>query len=127
MAALTTIAALINVCLNLVLIPRYGLHGAVYSSIGSFLFLTIGLTFFGRRFVQVNVAWRKVTLYISTMVVLAALISALQFDNQWISFFASSFAAMIGYMSVIYVLDAELRLGMQQGVRLARQKLGLGN
>ncbi|MEO1245976.1 MAG: oligosaccharide flippase family protein [Pseudomonadota bacterium] len=124
MAVLTSIAAAINIVLNLILIPRFGLHGAVYSSIGSFLFLTLSLALFGRRFVRVRIAWGQLLLCVSSVIVLSLLISRLEFDNRYVSFFMHGSVAAVAYMALLYAFDRETRAALHTGLGWAKQRLG---
>ena len=123
MAVLTTLAAVINVVLNLFLIPRIGVAGAVYSSVGSFVFLTLSLALFGRQFVQVKVAWTKISLYVTTTAILAFAISRVAIDNMIVSFFVHSALAAASYLVVLYLADSEIRKSLQQAYKWGISRL----
>lgn len=69
LAPLTLGAAVVNVAVNLLLIPRYGIHGAAWATVLAFAFLFVTTSAAARRYFAVRYEVR-------TLVVLSALIGA---------------------------------------------------
>jgi O-antigen/teichoic acid export membrane protein len=59
-------AALLNVVLNLVLIPRYGMMGAAVSMLVSYFAMFLGITWKAQRAFRVGYQWRRVGLSVGT-------------------------------------------------------------
>jgi O-antigen/teichoic acid export membrane protein len=57
---ITGAAAALNVGLNLVLIPRYGIHGAAASAVVAFVVMFAGMTWWAQRVYPVPYQWRRV-------------------------------------------------------------------
>jgi O-antigen/teichoic acid export membrane protein len=57
---ITGAAAAINVGLNLVLIPEYGIHGAAASAVIAFAVMFVGMTWWAQRVYPVPYQWRRV-------------------------------------------------------------------
>jgi O-antigen/teichoic acid export membrane protein len=67
---ITGAAALLNVALNLILIPPYGMTGAAISMVASYFAMFLGITWKAQRVFPVIYQWRRVALAIGTAVVL---------------------------------------------------------
>jgi O-antigen/teichoic acid export membrane protein len=67
---ITGAAALLNVALNLILIPPYGMTGAAISMVASYFAMFLGITWKAQRVFPVIYQWRRVAVAIGTAVVL---------------------------------------------------------
>lgn len=61
--------AILNIALNIVLIPRYSYNGAAYSTMISFAFTLIPIIFFSQKAIRINIDWLLFlkVLFFSTM------------------------------------------------------------
>jgi O-antigen/teichoic acid export membrane protein len=66
----TGAAALLNVALNLILIPPYGMTGAAISMVVSYFAMFLGITWKAQRVFRVHYQWRRVGLSVGTAVAL---------------------------------------------------------
>jgi O-antigen/teichoic acid export membrane protein len=57
---ITGTAAALNVALNLVLIPRYGINGAAASAVVAFAVMFVGMAWWAQRVYPVPYQWRRV-------------------------------------------------------------------
>ncbi|MGE5691037.1 MAG: lipopolysaccharide biosynthesis protein [Pseudomonadota bacterium] len=57
----TGAAAVLNVALNLALIPRYGMEGAAAATVAAYALMFVGMAWWGRRVYPVPYQWRRVT------------------------------------------------------------------
>ena len=69
----TGAAAVVNVALNLVLIPSYGMMGAAIATIAAYVTMAIGMAWWSQRIYPVPYQWRRVTTAALAAVALAAL------------------------------------------------------
>jgi O-antigen/teichoic acid export membrane protein len=67
---ITGAAALLNIALNLILIPPFGMTGAAISMVASYLAMFLGITWKAQRVFRVIYQWRRVAVAIGTAVVL---------------------------------------------------------
>jgi O-antigen/teichoic acid export membrane protein len=67
---ITGAAALLNIALNLILIPPFGMTGAAISMVASYLAMFLGITWKAQRVFPVIYQWRRVAVAIGTAVVL---------------------------------------------------------
>jgi O-antigen/teichoic acid export membrane protein len=69
----TGAAAVVNVALNLILIPPYGMMGAAVSTIAAFSTMFVGMTWWAQRIYPVEYQWRRVVTAAAVGVALFAL------------------------------------------------------
>lgn len=124
LAAITAAAAGLNVVLNIVLIPRLGIMGAVYASVGSYCALTFGIFWVSRALLRVAVPWDGVLRHAG-----AAMLAGLA--AQWIEMSAPlgelalrSLVAVGMYVGCLYCLDRAMRDGLKLVLRNRRGLLG---
>jgi O-antigen/teichoic acid export membrane protein/glycosyltransferase involved in cell wall biosynthesis len=68
----TGIAALVNVALNLALIPPYGMMGAAIATVAAYSTMAVGMAWWSQRLYPVPYQWRRVATAALAAVVLAA-------------------------------------------------------
>ncbi|MFC1585750.1 oligosaccharide flippase family protein [Fibrobacterota bacterium] len=66
----SVIGTIINVGLNIVLIPRYGLIGAAYATVFSMVIMNIALVMIGQRLYKIDYEWRAI-LFLYAIVIMA--------------------------------------------------------
>jgi len=57
---ITGFAALVNVALNLILIPAYGIMGAAVATVAAYVVMFLGMTWYAQRVFPVPYQWRRV-------------------------------------------------------------------
>jgi O-antigen/teichoic acid export membrane protein len=67
---ITGSAALVNVALNLVLVPRYGIEGAAAASVSAFALMFAAMAVYAQRLYPVPYQWRRVTTVLGVAVAL---------------------------------------------------------
>jgi len=75
---ITGAAAVLNVVLNVVLIPPFGMMGAAIATIGAYGTLFIGMAWKAQRVFHVPYQWRRVALAMGTAIVLTVVARALE-------------------------------------------------
>jgi O-antigen/teichoic acid export membrane protein len=70
--AITGAAALLNVVLNLVLIPPYGIRGAAFATLSAYVAMFAGMAWKAQRVFPVPYQWRRVGLAVGVAVALTA-------------------------------------------------------
>jgi O-antigen/teichoic acid export membrane protein len=73
----TGVAALVNVALNLILIPSYGMMGAAAATVAAFSIMFLGMAWWAQRIYPVPYQWRRVATLLAVAVGLTALGKAL--------------------------------------------------
>ena len=67
----TGVAAAVNVALNLILIPRYGMMGAAVATIAAYVTMFAGMTWWAQRIFPVPYQWRRVLTAVAAAIALA--------------------------------------------------------
>ena len=70
---MTGVAAVVNVLLNLLLIPTYGMMGAAIATVAAYTTMAIGMAWWSQRIYPVPYQWRRVATATLGAVALAAL------------------------------------------------------
>ncbi len=68
----TGVAAIVNVALNLILIPRYGMMGAAAATIAAYATMFAGMTWWAQRIYPVPYQWRRVATAVAAGLALVA-------------------------------------------------------
>ena len=58
--AITGVAAALNVALNLILIPPYGMMGAAVATVAAYVVMFLAMTWYAQRVFPVTYQWRRV-------------------------------------------------------------------
>ena len=107
---ITGSAALVDVVLNLLLIPEYGIRGAAAASLTAFTLMFVGMAAYSNRLYPVPYQWRRVC----TLLLTAA---ALTVVGRIVDRLEVSIALIIAYPLVLLVLGFYLPF---ERARLAR-------
>ncbi len=108
-ALLTLGCATLNILMNLFLIPAYGILGAAYATVASYLVLTVLVTGFSRGLLRVKWPLRSLAIYLGAAVVSAYLTIHIEHQNLLISLLLKSFVTVASYSTIVLVLDSRLR------------------
>jgi len=68
----TGVAAAVNIALNLLLIPPYGMMGAAVASVAAYMTIFVGMVWWSQRIYPVPYQWRRVTTAAGAGIALAA-------------------------------------------------------
>ena len=100
------IAAFVNIVLNIILIPIYGIIGAAIATFVSYLVLTVMACFVSRRYLKVNCHWKR-------LITISILISVTAFCLFRISLFLeanlfqtiiANICVLLAFLVIIYFL-----------------------
>jgi len=94
----TGAAAIVNVALNLALIPPYGMIGAALATVAAYATMAVGMAWWSQRIYPVPYQWRRVVTAAAAAVGLAVLGKAIDVG------FAGAFALCVAYPLALGVL-----------------------
>ena len=115
-------ACVVNVALNVVLLPRIGLFGAAVATLGSYGAMTALFAFFAQRCLPLSADWRAWFKYSAVGVLTWLVVSRLEINHMFLSLVIRAGLSLILYFGVLSVLDARTR-GL---AKLAMRSLTLG-
>jgi O-antigen/teichoic acid export membrane protein len=101
----TGVGAAINIGLNFLLIPIWGITGAALATLASYLVMAIAVYKITQRFYKINYEKTKVLLTLSLVIIVAAIYYWLSYSNQLL--FVYKLLLMAGFIASIFlfVLD----------------------
>jgi O-antigen/teichoic acid export membrane protein len=116
------VACLVNVALNVVLLPRIGLFGAAIATLGSYAVMTALFAFYAQRCLPLSADWRAWLKYSAVGVLTWFVVSRLEINHMFLSLVVRAGLSLILYFGILLVVDARTR-GL---TKLAVRTLGLG-
>ena len=122
-SAIEWVAALMNIGLNLLLIPRIGIAGAAYATLASYLCLTVLAWIVSRRHLQVKYEWRGVSILVVGMSLVAAVVYFLSFNTSVLYQLALSVPLLLIFISgtFIYILNREEKQAVLEYIAYVRK------
>ncbi|MDA0262365.1 MAG: oligosaccharide flippase family protein [Proteobacteria bacterium] len=105
-ATFSWLAAVLNIGLNLILIPRFLLAGAAWASFGSMIFLSLGYFMVSQRLWRVRYEYRRLFITITLIVVFAAAMNFLPVSPLWMAslvklIYLGLFAVMLALFGIV--------------------------
>ncbi len=112
--AVTGAGALVNVGVNFLLIPKLGILGAAFATLGSYLVMAAGLYLVANRFYTVKYEWRKIIIIISLMIVSGIIYYYLYFEG--LLNFYNKLAILVLFVILLFVLRVIKREEIRQAI-----------
>ncbi|MEM8948815.1 MAG: flippase [Pseudomonadota bacterium] len=109
MMAIMGCAAVLNVALNAVLIPRFGIEGAAMTSLVSYAFFTGVCWYFGRKSLTIRIELKPVIYYGIAAAIMAAAVLAVDMPLGAGRLFVKISLGATVFALVVLALDGELR------------------
>lgn len=106
------IAAVLNIILNIVMIPTFGYMGAVYATVVSYTTATVLTYFFVKRLMAVPVPLKEIFTTIFAASVCTALLLTIPVASNLIELMLKATAAMAIYAALIFVFNRKLILSV---------------
>lgn len=115
-------AVLVNVVMNMVLLPRIGIMGAAYATVGGYAVSLIGSIVWGRRVFPIRFPFRPALEILAASVIMAVCIRILNLPRNLIGLTATVSLGIIIYLAAAVALNiAGLRTRIVQARLLGRQ------
>ena len=113
-------AAAVNIGLTLVLVGPYGIEGAAFAALVSYLVYTVLAAYYGRKVVKITIPWSDLTKFgIFTLIMYAVVIKVSPADLVVRIFSQMAVGALI-YGILISIFDNEIRGLLQKGLAKLR-------
>ena len=117
--AAMAIPAVANLVLNLILIPRFGLDGALWATVASYALGLVASMALGARVLPLPVPWTTLTQVLGATAVMAAAVAALPDLGGWAELIVKSSVGAAVFGAIAFALDiGALR---SRGLDLIRQ------
>ncbi len=119
LASLMAGAAILNVALNVLLIPKYGLEGAVLATVGSYGVLTVVMVVLSRRYILIAIPVRALVTCGAAGLVAAAVLRLMSFDSELVSIAVKSATGVALYLVPVLTFNPALREMARAGIHRA--------
>jgi len=106
--ALSMTAAVVNVGLNILLIPMVGIMGAAYATLTTYMLLVTLIALKSHKYLKIKIASGKILKYITLSVVTMLLVSLITLTGMQGLLLKTAVGALF-YMSVILISDKRLK------------------
>lgn len=117
LAGLTAGAAAFKATLNFVLIPRYGIEGAAWATIASYVALTAAITILGSRYIRVHVSIGRTAIHLGSAVLTGVAVSHIAFNVPALTLVAKACGGVLLYAALLLALDRSLREAARTALR----------
>ena len=111
------IAAVLNVVLNVFLIPHYGIVGAAFATFLSYFMFMIAITIDSYRLLSFSISYKRISYYFFCSVVMLLIICQIAISNLFVGLCVKILSGFILYGLAILCIDKELRLFMLRWIK----------
>ncbi len=101
--------SVLNLVLNSIFIPKYGILGAAQATLISYLFYAVILTYFSMREFSFNIEYRRISSFIIASGSMFFIIIHINFPGSLMTLLAKIFAGALIYVFLVILLDREIR------------------
>jgi O-antigen/teichoic acid export membrane protein len=102
-------ACLVNIGLNMVLIPRFGIVGAAQATLLSNLFYTVMITYYAFKEFSFQIDYGHIFRYLGAATIMYLTVKMIHLDNQLVNLVSEIAAGAVVYSSLVLVFDREIR------------------
>jgi O-antigen/teichoic acid export membrane protein len=117
-------SCLLNMMLNIALIPKYGIIGAAVATLIAYTFYILVLIVYSFRKFGFKIDYRHISLYFCVGFIMYVIINKMTILNLWISLSTKIIVGVILYFLIVSVFDKEVRSGL---LKILRSYLAFGS
>lgn len=117
-------SCLLNMALNVVLIPEYGIIGAALATLIAYIFYILILIIYSFRRLKFKIDYYHIFFYLSSAFIMYIIITKITILNLWISLSTKIIVGVILYFLIVSVFDKEVRSGL---LKILRSYLAFGS
>ena len=102
---------LLNIGLNIILIPRFGIVGAAQATLISYFFYTLVITYYAFKEFSFPIDYRRIILYLGASLFMFLTVKniQLQLGNSLVNLFSQVGIGIIVYSTFVLLFDGEIR------------------
>ncbi len=124
LAAFMALAAVLNLGLSVLLIPRFGIMGAVAATVGSYGALTFALIRGGRRHARPKLSLRTLVVCVLAAAGIGTLLTAVMVESLVLSIVAKLTVGGAAYVALVIGFDPQLRALSLTALRWGLARIG---
>lgn len=115
-------SCILNIGLNFILIPRYGIIGAAIATLFAYIYYIILLIIFSFRKIQFKIYYKNILKYLICGIVMYAVISNIFISNQLIEMFTKIIVGTIIYSSLVIMIDKEIKHNLLRIIKIVKSR-----
>ncbi|MGM7702941.1 lipopolysaccharide biosynthesis protein [Pseudalkalibacillus sp. Hm43] len=118
------VASILNVVLNLFLIPKYQIYGAAYSTISAYLVSLILSALIGKKIFPLVFPWLNVLKIFIAVSAMSAILLFLEFENSIVTLIVKSAIGIIVFLISTYLLKIdEVMIAISKAKRILAKRI----
>jgi O-antigen/teichoic acid export membrane protein len=102
-------ACIVNIFMNLFLIPRYGITGAAQATLVSYVFYTILITYYAFKEFSFRIEYERILLYLGLSLVMFVFIKNIDFGLHLINLISRVGIGVLVYSLLVFAFDGQIR------------------
>jgi O-antigen/teichoic acid export membrane protein len=108
-------AAAVNIVLTVVLVRPFGIEGAAFAALVSYILYTIMAAYYGRKVVKISVPWLDVLKYGLFTLIMYGVVINIDLPDLAFRMFSQIIVGAIVYSALIVIFDRQVRDLLRQG------------
>jgi O-antigen/teichoic acid export membrane protein len=109
-------AAAVNIVLTVLLVRPFGIEGAAFAALVSYILYTVMAAYYGRKVVKINIPWFDVLKYGSFTLIMYVVVVYIDPPDLAFRIFSQIIVGALVYGALIIIFDRQLRNLLRQGV-----------
>lgn len=109
MTKLVVYACVINILLNVVLIPRIGLQGAAIATLVSYLIMVLSMGVVSFQLIPLHVSYLGFAANLTAAAITFAAVRLLQFPHAWMNVTVKGLSGLLIYSALVYLMNPVAR------------------
>jgi O-antigen/teichoic acid export membrane protein len=109
-------AAAVNIALTVVLVRPFGIEGAAFAALVSYILYTVMAAYYGRKVVKIRIPWFDVLKYGSFTLIMYGVVVYIDPPDLAFRIFSQIIIGVLVYGALIIIFDRQVRNLLRQGV-----------
>lgn len=124
MTKLVVYACVVNILLNVILIPRMGLQGAAISTLVSYLFMVLLMGAVSFRLLPLQLSYSGFALNLLAGAITFGVVRLIQFPHAWMNVAVKGLLAVLVYTALVYAINPAMRRAASRLLNGTKQDIG---
>lgn len=103
------VTCIINILLNMIMVPAYGIEGAAQATLISYILFAIVVTFYSFREFSFDIDYRRITIYVLSSVIMFVSVKLIFIENIILKLMTQFVDGVVVYITVVLLFDTEMR------------------
>ncbi|MBN8777411.1 polysaccharide biosynthesis C-terminal domain-containing protein, partial [Thiomonas arsenitoxydans] len=109
-------AAAVNIVLTVLLVRPFGIEGAAFAALVSYILYTVMAAYYGRKVVKISIPWFDVLKYGSFTLIMYGVVVYIDPPDLVFRIFSQIIVGAVVYGALIIIFDRQVRNLLRQGV-----------